>query len=299
MLFLRMNELLAAIQWDVDPILFTFGPLTIRWYGLLFALGFLFGQSIFFYIFKKEGRPEQDVETLTIYMVLATIIGARLGHCLFYQPEIYLADPLKIFAIWEGGLASHGGAAGILIAIYIYTHFKVTYDTFLFFFPYNFKVKKEKREGQSYLWVLDRIVIVVALGGAFIRFGNLMNSEIVGLPTDLPWAFVFERLGDGVPRHPAQLYESITCLILFFLLLAMWNRKKQDTPKGQLFGIFLIWIFGLRFFYEFLKENQVRFEDELFLNMGQILSIPLVIAGIIVLINTHRRKQKLQSQKTA
>ncbi|MDW7693425.1 prolipoprotein diacylglyceryl transferase [Flammeovirgaceae bacterium SG7u.111] len=285
-------DLLAAITWDVKPEIFPLGFVTVRWYGLFFALAFLIGQWIFFKIFKAEDKPEQDVETLTIYMVLATIIGARLGHCLFYQPEIYLSNPIQILKIWEGGLASHGGAVGIFTALYIYVNYNIKGTFFLGVIPYKFDVKKEKRPGQSYLWLLDRMAIVVALGGFFIRMGNLMNSEIVGVETDMPWGFIFTRLGDGIVRHPAQLYESLSCLVLFFLLLNTWNKKKAQLQEGLMLGIFLIWVFGLRFLYEFIKVNQVRFEDDLTLNMGQILSIPLVLAGIYLISRAKKATTK-------
>jgi prolipoprotein diacylglyceryl transferase len=199
-------------------------------------------------------------------------LGARLGHCFFYDPEYYLSNPLKILAVWEGGLASHGAAFGILFGLWLYAR---------------------QKADQSYLWVVDRIVIVVALGGCFIRLGNLMNSEIVGSPTDLPWAFVFHNAGSLapmerlVPRHPSQLYESISCLVLFFMLYAIYLKKKAFIPEGRLLGIFLIYVFGLRFFYEFIKENQVAFEEGMTLNMGQLLSIPLVLAGIWLLYRSY------------
>ncbi len=185
-----------------------------------------------------------------------------MGHCLFYQPDHYLAHPIEILKIWEGGLASHGGAIGILLGLYLYIR---------------------KKTDQSYLWLLDRVVIVTAFGGACIRLGNLMNSEIVGLPTDLPWGFIFELRGEDFARHPAQLYESISCLILFILLYLGYYKKDGKIPEGQFFGIFLIWVFSLRIVYEMLKENQVAFENEMALNMGQILSIPMVLLGIYLL----------------
>ncbi len=169
-----MPASLLYVIWDPSPEIFAIGPLSIRWYGLLFALGFLIGQQILIYIFKKEGKPEQDVETLTVYMVLATVVGARLGHCLFYEPDVYLNDPIRILKIWEGGLASHGATIGILFALWLYA-------------------RKKRGQGQSYFWVVDRIVITVALAGGLIRMGNLMNSEIIGKPSDVPWGFVFAR----------------------------------------------------------------------------------------------------------
>ncbi|WP_020533841.1 prolipoprotein diacylglyceryl transferase [Flexithrix dorotheae] len=285
-------DLLAVIKWNPDPEIFTVGPITVRWYGLLFAMGFLIGQFIFLRIFKAEGKPEEDVETLTIYMVLATILGARIGHCLFYDPVYYLSNPLEILMVWKGGLASHGATIGILTALFIYVNYSVKSKLLFGIVPTSITVKKQKRPGQSYLWILDRIVIIVALAGCFIRFGNLMNSEIIGIPTDVPWAFVFERLNDPQPRHPAQLYESISCLFLFFILFALWNKWKSNTPEGLLFGIFLVYCFGLRFFYEFLKEVQESFENDLPLKMGQILSIPLVLAGFYVIFRSTKQKVK-------
>lgn len=266
------------IPWNVSPEIFSvelfgfhFAP---RWYGLLFALGFLIGQQIMFHIYRKEGKPESDVETLTIYMVLATVIGARLGHCLFYEPEVYLSDPIKILKIWEGGLASHGATIGILFGLFLYSR---------------------KKKDQPYLWVVDRIVITVALAGMMIRLGNLMNSEIYGHVTDLPWGFVFERDGQTVPRHPTQIYEALFCLILFLVLYRIWNKRKSAMPDGLLLGIFLVALFTFRFFIEFFKEPQVAFENDMLLNMGQLLSIPAVLGGVLVLLiaqrNTRRRTQ--------
>lgn len=356
------------ILWSVSPEIFSVGPVTVRWYGLLFALGFLLGQQILIYIYKKEGRSEKNVETLTIYMVVATIIGARLGHCLFYEPDYYLKHPLDILKIWEGGLASHGATIGILLAIYIYS---------------------KKNPGQSYIYVLDRMVITIALAGCLIRLGNLMNSEIIGKPTNFPGAFLFtesteSRLaleydkivddisitknqmdtsmhgqiyaglnlnfripgkdipndavnnfvqnnlketltnypdiqehifipdGDidfdlkkdnegglvtakiyGIPRHASQLYEALSCIVLFVVLFLMWNRKKAQTPDGRIFGLFLVILFSLRFLYEFFKEPQVAFENSMSLNMGQLLSIPLIIAGIFIVMRSYKKKNEI------
>lgn len=262
-------DLLNYITWDVSPEIFHLGKLSVRWYGLLFAGGLLIGQLIIQRIFKAEGKPAADVDRLTIYMFLATVIGARLGHCLFYETEYYLKNPLEILQVWKGGLASHGAAIGILIALYFYT---------------------KKVKGQSYLWILDRIVIVTALAGGMIRLGNLMNSEIVGIQTSVPWGFIFVRNHENFARHPAQLYEAITCFILFMLLYAFWRKKKAQVPEGSFFGMFLIYVFGLRFFYEFIKQNQVPFEDALRLNVGQLLSIPLVLIGVGVLVYSLKKR---------
>lgn len=325
-----------------------------------------------YYIFRKEGRPEKHVDTLTVYMVVATILGARLGHVIFYQPELFVTEPWTILLPFEfspfkftglQGLASHGAAFGILFALWLFARKKV--------------------HQMSYIKILDRIVIVVALTGALIRFGNFFNSEIIGKPSDNPMSVVFlnrvtEGLIDyrkqtnpvdfikveknedlpigahgrvpitlyvffkpetstetansflngdmkyflnyyneyvdepateplqyqiineasgtiaakvdtfGISRHPAQLYEAISCVILFLVLFLIWNKDKEKLPDGRIFGIFMIVLWSLRFVYEFLKENQVSFEDELPINMGQILSIPLMIAGIIILIWSFR-----------
>lgn len=374
-----MNTL-NFIVWSGSPELFSFespiGPISLRWYGILFALGFLISQQLLYYIHKKEGKPEADVETLTIYMIVATILGARLGHVIFYQPEIIWEDPLGILLPFEfspefrftglQGLASHGAAIGILFALWLYS--------------------RKKKPNQNYMQVLDRIVILVALTGALIRFGNFFNSEILGKPTSFPTGIVFvsqaintlkgdpqrpsnpveavtvkrdvnapdtipgkmplqilvlfkpgmpeqeaqyyvnselqERLFyaqesvqsptgmglnfstvrdpqsnqvlarikiNGIRRHPAQLYESISCVILFIVLFSIWNKHKVNLPDGRIFGWFLIILWTLRFLYEFLKENQVSFEDKLPINMGQILSIPLIIVGILILARSYRK----------
>ena len=215
-------------------------------------------------IYKNENKPENDLNDLIWFMILGTIIGARLGHCLFYNPEYYLSNPFEIIKIWRGGLASHGAAIGILTAIYFYS---------------------KKKKDQSFLWVMDRIVIGVALAAFFIRMGNLFNSEIIGVPTDLPWAFVFTSV-DDIPRHPTQLYEALFYLITFLILFFSYKKTKGKFHDGYLFGIFLICIFGFRIFVEFLKENQTYFEEGMALNMGQLLSIPLVIYGVYLLIKS-------------
>ncbi|MFN8357958.1 MAG: prolipoprotein diacylglyceryl transferase [Spirosomataceae bacterium] len=260
--------MLLDITWNVNPEIFSIGTFSVRWYGLLFALGFLVGQQIMTKVYKTEHMPEKDLDSLMLTMVLSTVIGARVGHYVFYEWEGFLADPLhwlvEMILPPYSGLASHGATIGILSGLAFYAI----------------------RKKQYFLWVVDRIVITVALGGCFIRLGNLMNSEIVGKPADVPWAFRFMRNTEYlpvVPRHPAQLYEAITCLILCFLLYGIWKKYKEATPHGLLLGIFLIWIFGLRFLYEFLKENQEGFESTMSFNMGQILSVPAILLGIYFL----------------
>jgi len=367
-LYLRLNKrikMLSYIIWNVRPEIFS--SLPVRWYGLLFALGFLVGQYIVGWMFKVENKPQKDLEKLMIYMVVATILGARLGHCLFYQPDYYLSNPIEILKIWEGGLASHGAAVGILLALYLYSR---------------------KRKGQSFLWVVDRVVVVVALAGAFIRMGNLINSEIIGKPYDGTTAFVFtysldealksydglyfdyaekKRAGTpdttvadityiplnitlhfdkkidetgvrnfmnnnwsrslqagevskhykyfgkmpppytfengregisvktdvyGIPRHPSQLYESIFSFFVFVLLLGIYFKYRARTPEGLLFGLFMILIFTSRFLIEFLKENQVSWEDGRAFNQGQLLSIPAILIGLVALFFAYKNRNK-------
>lgn len=259
--------MLAEITWSISPEIFALGPIHIRWYGLLFASSFIFGFKIMEKIFKNENHPIDDINDLMWFMILGTVIGARLGHCLFYNPDYYLSNPLEIIKVWKGGLASHGAAIGILTAIYYYS---------------------KKKKNQSFLWVMDRIVITVALAGFFIRMGNLFNSEIVGYPTDVAWAFIFTSL-DNIPRHPAQLYEALFYLFSFVIILFQYKKYDGKFKDGYLFGIFLILVFGFRIFVEFFKENQTYFEEGMILNMGQLLSIPLVIAGIYLLYNARMK----------
>jgi prolipoprotein diacylglyceryl transferase len=217
-------------------------------------------------IFKNENLSETLLDKLTIYMAVGTIVGARLGHCFLYEPGYYLAHPLEILAIWHGGLASHGAAAGILIAVGIFSY-------------------KEKK---GYFWTLDRIAIVVALSGFFIRMGNLMNSEIYGIETTVPWGFVFLRNGEIAPKHPTQIYEALAYLFIFFLLFGIYWKKKGKHIEGSLISLAVVLIFIARFFIEFLKEDQVAFEkamkSDIGLNMGQLLSIPFIIVGCLGLI---------------
>ena len=266
-----MNFLLTFINWDVSPEIFHLGPVSVRWYGLLFALSFVFGYLILTKIFIKEGKPKTDVEQLSVYVIFGTVIGARLGHCLFYNPSYYLSNPIEILKVWEGGLASHGAAIGIIIALYLYSR---------------------KKKDQNLLWLLDRLVIVVALGGSLIRLGNLFNSEIYGIETQVPWAFIFPNgAGAGmVPRHPTQIYESLAYLIIFIVLFITYNKRKKIFNNGFLFGLFLILVFTFRFFVEFVKAVQEPFEADLPLKMGQWLSIPFVLIGIYFLIKGMSKK---------
>ncbi len=259
--------ILSQITWDVSPIIFDLGPLQVRWYGLFFALAFIICYIVLErFVFKREGIKVELLDKLATYVIIGTVVGARLGHILFYEPGYYLSNPLKILAIWQGGLASHGAAIGILLAIYFFV----------------------RKTGKSYWWVIDRVVIVVAVAGFFIRMGNLMNSEIYGHVTSLPWGFIFVRDGQTEPRHPTQIYEGLSYLILFFALLSYYTKNYLTMRPGTIFGIFLIVLFGVRFLIEFLKEPQVDFETNMVLNMGQWLSIPFIIYGIYLLWRNTR-----------
>ena len=264
--------LLNYINWNIDPDIVSFLGLTIRYYGVLFASSFFFGYIIMQYIFKKEGLTVELLDRLTVYMAIGTVIGARLGHCLFYQPDYYLSNPIEILKIWHGGLASHGAAIGILIALYYFS-------------------KKNKK---PYIWILDRIVIVVALGGFFIRMGNLMNSEIYGIETSLPWGFIFVRDGQTVPKHPTQIYEALAYLLIFILLYTIYNKKGKELKQGLIFSIFLILLFTVRLLIEFIKEDQVGFEQGMSLNMGQWLSIPFILIGFFLLYRSSRVEPKIE-----
>ncbi|WP_026945912.1 prolipoprotein diacylglyceryl transferase [Algoriphagus marincola] len=371
---MNLTQFLNYIVWDPNPAVIP-GFDRLRWYSLLFALGFIISQQFMVYFFRKEGHKEELVDKLTIYMVLATIIGARLGHVLFYEPARYLSNPIDILKVWEGGLASHGAAIAILIALWMYAR---------------------KTPGQSYLWVVDRIVIVTAMTGALIRLGNLMNSEIGGKDMESDQGIVYARdleeileslrvpivsidaykpddrseelSGNGIvpvnvrieiskgdfsketlentlqsdvkyaltqfnsskkyfaepletplnltleenrdsfiaivktfgkAKHPTQIYESVTYFLIFLLLLGIWWKYKEQVPEGLLLGLFLVLVFGMRFVWEFFKENQVEFEEGLQYNMGQLLSIPLVLGGIFLIIRALKNGLKpLKDQGT-
>jgi len=261
---------LLVIPWDVNPEIIRVGSFAVRWYGLLFASSFLFGYIIMNKIFKNENLDEAVLDRLTIYMAVGTILGARLGHCLFYEPGYYFKHPLEILMIWHGGLASHGAAIGILLALWLF-------------------VKKEKKD---YVWVCDRIAIVIAISGFFIRMGNLMNSEIYGIETTVPWGFVFLRNNEAVPKHPTQIYEALAYLAIFILLYRLYWSKKGEHIQGLLVSLLFILVFTARFFIEFLKENQVAFEAGMKINMGQLLSIPFILLGIGGLIWSLRQNKR-------
>lgn len=276
--------LLNYITWNVDPEIFSIGPATVRWYGLMWALGILLALVIVQKLYKHEKLPEAWIDKQFLYVVIGTILGARLGHCLFYEWHImqepvqflgitfkymnpYLTEPWKLLFIWQGGLASHGGAIGILIAMYYYNK-KVTH--------------------KGFLWGMDRLVIGAAITGFCIRFGNLMNSEIYGSATNLPWGFIFVREGETAPMHPTQIYEMIYCFVTFVVCWWLYWKKQAYKRTGFIFGVFLLGIFGTRFLLEFIKLNQEAFESGMLLNMGQVLSIPFIIWGIWLIMKSSK-----------
>lgn len=267
------------VHWNVDPVIVNIGSFGLRWYSLGFLFAFLLGYYIYNGFCKREKVDPKYLESLVIYIFLATLIGARLGHCLFYEPDYFLTSEhwLEIilpFNIQTGrftgyqGLASHGAAIGILLSLW------------LFYRKYHINL----------WWLVDRLVIVVALGGAFIRLGNLFNSEIYGVETSLPWGFVFERNGETVPKHPTQLYEALSYFIIFVVCLCVYRKKQGKLHNGRLFGWWLIALFGVRFLIEFVKEEQVSFEQSMTLDMGQWLSVPFILAGVILVLLSHRGK---------
>lgn len=265
--------MLDYITWAANPDIIS-SPITIRWYGLMFAIGFLVGYEIVARMFKHEGAPERWLGILLIYVVIATIVGARLGHVFFYEWDIYSRDPIRILYIWEGGLASHGGTIAIIIAVILFSIF----------------VTK-----RNPLWTFDRLVIAIALVGGLIRLGNLFNSEIYGTATTLPWGFMFIRsrewheLYEGQAVHPTQIYEALCYFALFALLMWMYWKKNCEERPGLILGVFFIGIFLPRFLIEFIKNDQVAREATMQLNIGQQLSIPFILLGIGLVLYAYTR----------
>lgn len=262
--------MLLDVIWNVDPTIFETSLVSPRWYGLLFASGFVLGYLLLTYIFKKEGESEELLDSLLLHMALGTVIGARLGHVVFYNPGYYIDNPLQIINLPDGGLASHGAAIGIAIALWLWS----------------------RKVGKPTLWVMDRMAPAIALGGFFIRMGNLLNSELVGKAADVPWAFRFMRNADTQPRHPVQLYESLAYLSVFFIL---WWGYKQGWGKirGKLTGWFFVLTFTARFILEFFKENQIALEDQIPLHMGQILSVPIILIGVYLIYTSNKKANNL------
>jgi phosphatidylglycerol---prolipoprotein diacylglyceryl transferase len=266
----------SVITWDFNPEIFSIGNHAVRWYGLMFALAFFTGYLIFKRYLRGDKLTTEMVDSLLVHIAIGAIVGARLGHCLFYEPDYYLRNPFQILMVWKGGLASHGGVIGLLLALWLY----------------NIKYKI------PFLWLIDRIAIVVALGCVFIRIGNFFNSEIYGLPTNLPWGveFVRDRLYDSttgeilptVARHPTQLYEALSYFLIFIASFVFYRKRNMEIRDGFIFGVSMIAMFSARFLIEFVKNDQVAFEAGMTFNMGQLLSLPFIFAGIGLIIWTKK-----------
>lgn len=268
--------MLDFVAWNADPAVFSLGSFSVRWYSLAFAVGFIIGYNIVSRMFRHEGAPEKWLGILLAYVVVATIVGARLGHVFFYEWDYYSQHPVEIIKVWNGGLASHGGTIAIIIAVFLF----------------SWLVTKKPAS-----WTFDKLVVAIALVGGLIRLGNLMNSEIYGGPTDLPWGFVFERNGETEAKHPTQIYEALCYFLLFALLMWMYWKKNAEERPYLITGVFFIGIFLPRFFIEYIKNVQVDSEYEMIatygINMGQLLSIPFVLLGcaLVVWAMTHPREK--------
>jgi prolipoprotein diacylglyceryl transferase len=259
----------VLIHWNVDPVILHLGPLQVRYYGLLFLCGFALAFQIVKKMAQRENKSLEKLESLLYWVAGGTVIGARLGHCLFYEPEYFLKHPLEIFAIWNGGLASHGGTIGVIVAIFLFNR---------------------KNKDFSIPWIMDHVAFGAAITAGFIRIGNLMNSEILGKPTMADWGFIFERV-DQIPRHPTQIYEAGTYWLVAIFDWCIYRAYNRKPPALLLFGTSIFLIFLARIFLELFKENQEAFEAGMALNMGQILSIPFVIVGLGCAIYALRTKK--------
>ena len=255
--------ILHYITWNASPEILSLGPITLRWYGLLFASGFLIGLFMVRKMFLAEKAPEEWLDTAFVYIVVGAVLGARLGHVFFYDWDYYRDNLAEIPKIWRGGLASHGGAIGVILALWLFSRY----------------VSK-----RPILWMLDKVVVPTALAAGLIRLGNLMNSEILGRNADVPWAFLFVRADgpDALPRHPVQLYESFSYLIIFAILFFTYWKTKYRFKSGFLFGLFMALVWGVRLVMELFKESQGGFESAFgnVLSTGQLLSIPFVLIGL-------------------
>jgi prolipoprotein diacylglyceryl transferase len=263
-----------TVTWDVNPVMFHIGSFNVMWYGLSWMLAIFIGKLFFDNFTKREGLNPAISESVFWWGTLATIIGARLGHCLFYAPEYYLQHPLEILNIRQGGMASHGAALGMIVGLYCFA----------------------RRNKLPFIWPMDRLTIAATVGGAIVRLGNLMNSEIYGRPTELPWGFEFVRDphwsmpldmgGSGsLPVHPTQIYEALCYLLTFVVLLLLYYRWDMARRRsGLMFGVGLIGIFVSRFFIEFIKNPQVAREVGMTLDLGQWLSIPFIVLGILMIV---------------
>ncbi|WP_202183070.1 prolipoprotein diacylglyceryl transferase [Chitinophaga solisilvae] len=277
--------MLMYLTWNQSPEIFRIGGFALRYYSVAFMLAFLLGYALLTRMLAIEQRPRRIADKLAVSMVLGTIAGARLGHAFFYEPAYFLKHPLELILpvtishgrlLFTGyqGLASHGGAIGILVAVWLFS----------------------RKHRISCIWVLDRLAVIIPLAGALIRIGNFFNSEIIGIPSGLPWAVIFQRT-DALPRHPAQLYEAASYLLIYIFLIFLYNSHLAEKKPGHLFGAFLVLVFSARLLLEFVKEDQEIFEQGWWLNMGQLLSIPLILCGIYFLIFYGRRYGRKTTDK--
>jgi len=257
MLPLRKRLGMNYLVWDVDPTIFHFGPLQLRWYGLLFVGSFFIGLALLQWIYRREGKNPEILENFLLYVIAGAVIGARLMHCFAYEPDYYLSHPLEILYVWKGGLASHGGMLGVIVALYLFA----------------------KRYGEDFVWLLSRTAIPGMISAAFVRIGNFFNSEILGLPTEKPWAVIFARV-DHLPRHPVQLYEASAYLVILGILLWVYRRAAFDFATKILPGMFLALLFGARFLLEYTKTEQADYTTGIALTVGQMLSLPFVLLGL-------------------
>lgn len=262
------------LVWNIDPNIFTWGGIQLRWYGLLFVASFFLGLSIMTWIYKREGRDPIVLDAMLLYIMAGAVIGSRLMHCFAYEPSFYLANPIEILKVWKGGLASHGGMLGVIFALYLFS----------------------LRYKESFGWLLGRITIVGALTASFVRFGNFFNSEILGKPSDLPWAIVFERV-DSIPRHPVQLYEGFAYLFLVLILWLTYRAVSSSFASKILPAIFLTYMFIVRFLLEYSKTRQADYVTDLPFSTGQMLSLPFIIMGIVWLIWAVLRQNKEAEDK--
>lgn len=253
--------------WNMDPVLVSFMGFTVHWYGVLFASAIAAGFQVMKRIYTEEGLDVESLDNLLIYCVIGIVVGARLAHVLFYDPAFYFSHPMKILAIWEGGLASHGGGLGAILALYYYKR----------------KVKL------PFLFLLDRLAIATAIFGFFVRMANFANSEILGVPSDKPWAIIFERV-DMLPRHPAQLYEAIAYLTIFITLWIIYKSTQMKQKQGAIFGLFLVLVFSARFAIEFVKVKQAAYAQDWTMSAGQMLSVPFLVVGVILLLLPYLKK---------
>ena len=266
---------LLVVNWNIDPVILHIGGFQLRWYSILFVSGFILGWYIMKSFFQREKISTDLLDPMLYMLLICTIVGARLGHCIFYQPDYYFGSWegfWEIFMPWKGGLASHGGTIAIILGIWWYAR------------------RYGRKNDFDFVWVIDHLVIPTAFAACFIRLGNLFNSEIYGIPTSLPWGFIFERNGETLPCHPTQLYEAGTYLLLGIFLMWLYWKKLDKLYRGTFVGIFMIVCFGSRFLIEFIKNDQVAFEADRVLNQGQLLSIPFVLLGIGMLIYAYKKK---------